>query len=451
MAKRQEKQLVIPTDPNYFGKAMPQAVDLEEYVLGGLLVSGRYDSSFIFDILTTEDAFYHEPHKIIYRAMSLVFKSGYPIDIPCVANQLRQMGLLDKAGGAFYLTELANRVASCADLEHHSRIMLQKWIARQTIEFSNKAINDAFDTTQDCFELVERLTAFGEEMSVKLNINTGQEKTIEDAIKARLEDKTPLQYFPMFIENLAEIWAGIFPQDYVLFTARPKSGKTSFALQLLYALGERGTNVAYINLDNMSTNQLIDRILQQQTSANSYNLRLNRLSESDTQEATDFSYHVKEMPIYFVEQTEHSLSAVKAQIESLINRDVKFFIIDYLQLIKGTAKTEKDSLEEVSATLKSLIKKHKITIFALGQLNQSGTNLSGSDNPLRDCTTHVNCAPAIENEEAFRDSIPGNMGEMPKDFILFQVKRQRYGTSGDAYVRFNSNKLLFTDSNYSNF
>lgn len=155
ISNRERKRAKPPVtfDMLEHGKLPPQAVDLEEAVLGSILLE-REAMNAVVDILQSE-SFYKDSHKIIYEAIHNLFKRSEPIDILTVTQELKKTGYLEAIGGAYYITQLTNRVASSANVEFHARIISQKYIQRELIKISSEIIRDAYDETTDVLELMD--------------------------------------------------------------------------------------------------------------------------------------------------------------------------------------------------------------------------------------------------------------------------------------------------------
>src|SRR6195952_384071 len=142
-----------PTPYTGLGKLPPQAIDLEEAVLGALMLEKDALSSVI-DILKP-DVFYKDNHQKIFQAIRTLFEKTSPVNILTVTSQLRATGELEMIGGAYYITELTNRVASAANIEYHSRIIIQKFIQRELIRISTEVIQSAYEDTTDVLDLLD--------------------------------------------------------------------------------------------------------------------------------------------------------------------------------------------------------------------------------------------------------------------------------------------------------
>ena len=218
-----------------YGKIQPQAVPLEEAVLGAIMLD-KNALPTVLDILTS-DSFYVEAHTLIYKAMLRLFEKTHPIDILTVHEELKLEGHLDKIGGTNYLVELTNKVASSANIEYHARIISQKYIQRELIRVSTKIINDSFDDTKDVFELLDDAEKNLFDITQQ-NLNRGFESIGSLAIKAQkqLEELSQkaegLTGIPSGFTELDRLTSGWQSSDLIIVAARPGMGKTSFTLSL---------------------------------------------------------------------------------------------------------------------------------------------------------------------------------------------------------------------------
>src|SRR5690606_24815846 len=215
------------------GKLPPQAVDLEEAVLGALMLEKNALSSVI-DILKPE-TFYSEAHQKIFEAIHNLFQKTSPVDLLTVTAELRQMGALEMVGGAYYITQLTDRVVSAANIEYHARIISQKYIQRELIKVSTEIINNAYEETTDIFDLLDH----AEKSLFDIAQNTLRRDTrkvddiMREAVTALeiLRDRTDsLTGVPSGFTDLDRMTSGWQPSDLVIIAARPAMGKTAFVL-----------------------------------------------------------------------------------------------------------------------------------------------------------------------------------------------------------------------------
>jgi replicative DNA helicase len=248
----------------------PQSIDMEEAVLGALMIDNSALSEVI-DILH-KDAFYKEEHKLIFEAITKLFSDSEPIDMLTVAAKLREMAKLDHVGGEYYLAHLSQKVASSAHIEYHSRIILQKHIQRELIGISSRIIEKAYDETTDVLDLLDE--AEGELFQVaqgnlKRNYETA-ETLIKQAIE-RIEEiagKEGLSGVPSGFTAVDRVTSGWQPSDLVIIAARPGMGKTAFVLSMARNMAiDHEKSVAVFSLE-MSSVQLITRLISSENRVN---------------------------------------------------------------------------------------------------------------------------------------------------------------------------------------
>lgn len=213
------------------GKLPPQAVDLEEAVLGAMMIDKKGVDDVI-DILQP-DAFYKEAHRHIFEAIVQLFTETQPIDLLTVSAQLRKNGKLELAGGDFYLIQLTQKISSSAHIEFHSRIILQKFIQRSLIRISTEIIEDSYDETTDVFDLLDKAESKLYEVTqgnIKRSSETAQSLVLQ--AKKKIEEiskKEGLSGVETGFTNLDKLTSGWQPSDLIIIAARPAMEK-----QLLY-------------------------------------------------------------------------------------------------------------------------------------------------------------------------------------------------------------------------
>lgn len=250
------------------GKLPPQAVDLEEAVLGALMLE-KNALSEVIDILKPE-TFYKESHQKIFEAIYNLFQKTSPIDILTVTAELRQMGALEMAGGAFYITQLTDRVVSAANIEYHARIISQKYIQRELIQVSTEIINASYDETSDIFDLLDH--AEKSLFDIAQNNLRRDSRKMDDIMREAinnlelLRDRTDgLTGVPSGLTALDRMTSGWQPSDLVIIAARPAMGKTAFVLSVARnAAVDHRKPVAVFSLE-MSSVQLVNRLIAGET------------------------------------------------------------------------------------------------------------------------------------------------------------------------------------------
>ncbi|MDB5086697.1 MAG: Replicative helicase, partial [Mucilaginibacter sp.] len=276
-----------PTPYSGLGKLPPQAIDLEEAVLGALMLEKDALSSVI-DILKA-DVFYKDSHQKIFAAIRMLFEKSSPVDILTVTAQLRQQGELEMIGGAYYITELTNRVASAANIEYHSRIIIQKFIQRELIRISTDVIQSAYEDTSDVLDLLDRAEKNLFEIAQN-NLRRDSRKMddlMHEALKeieALKDKKDGLTGVASGFTDLDRMTSGWQKSDLVIIAARPAMGKTAFVLTCARnAAVDFNKPVVVFSLE-MSSVQLVNRLISGETEIEQEKIRKGTLEEWEWQQ-----------------------------------------------------------------------------------------------------------------------------------------------------------------------
>jgi len=264
------------------GKLPPQAIDLEIAVLGGMMIDKK-GLDEVIDILSP-DIFYKPEHQEIFAAIFKLFTNSQPIDLLSVANQLRQDGRLDLVGGDYYLIQLTQKVSSAAHIEYHSRIIQEKYILRKLIEISSDIIDKSYDETTDVFNLLD----FSENKlfeitngTLKRSFDSSQHLVTQaiEKIKA-LSTKEGMSGIPSGFRDIDAVTSGWQESDLVIIAARPGMGKTAYVLSMAKNIAvTHKIPIGVFSLE-MSSVQLIMRLISSETGINSEKLRKAKLSET---------------------------------------------------------------------------------------------------------------------------------------------------------------------------
>ncbi|HAJ81935.1 MAG TPA: replicative DNA helicase, partial [Zunongwangia profunda] len=325
------------------GKIPPQAVDLEEVVLGAMMIDKKGVDEII-DILHP-DAFYKNSHKLIYEAIFKLFENTEAIDLLTVSNQLKKDGNFEKAGGDYYLIQLTQRVSSSAHIEFHARIILQKYIQRSLIKISAEIIEEAYDESVDVFDLLDSAEAKLYEVTqgnIKKSTESAQSLVIQ--AKARIQDisnREGLSGVPSGFDKLDELTSGWQPSDLIIVAARPGMGKTALTLSMArnIAVGQ-GIPVAFFSLE-MSSVQLITRLISSETGLSSEKLRTGNLEKHEWEQLNVKVKDLEKAPLFIDDTPSLSIFDLRAKARRLASQfGIKLIVIDYLQLMTagGTQK-----------------------------------------------------------------------------------------------------------------
>ncbi len=361
------------------GKLPPQAIDLEEAVLGAIMLE-KNALTAVIDILKPE-VFYKDTHQIIFDAIISLFNKSEPVDILTVTQELKKSGKLDLVGGPYYISQLSNRVASAANVEFHARILSQKFIQRKLIEISSAIIRDSYEDTKDVFDILDEAekelfsiseTSFRRDYETMQSLVT---EAIRDIEAARNHDGS-LRGVPSGYLSLDRITAGWQRSDLIVLAARPGMGKTAFALSMARNIAvEHKQPVAIFSLE-MSSIQLVTRLISAESELSADKLKRGQLEEYEWKQLHSKITDLIEAPILIDDTPALSIFDLRAKCRRLkAQHDIKIIIIDYIQLMSSDKEkqsgTREQEISNISRSLKSLAKELDVPIITLSQLNRS--------------------------------------------------------------------------------
>lgn len=443
------------------GRIPPQATDLEEVVLGALMLEKEAVNAVI-DILTPE-AFYREAHQKIFKAIKDLFGKSEPIDILTVTNELKLSGDLEMVGGAYYISKLTNRVVSAANIEYHARIIMQKHIQRELIKISSEMIHDAYEDTTDVFDLLDRAenNLFQvSENNLRRNYNSMQDlvgRAITEIQNAKNADNK-LRGVPSGYTELDEITQGWQKSDLIILAARPSMGKTAFALNLARnAAVDFKKPVAFFSLE-MSAVQLVTRLISTETSLTADKLRSGNLQEYEWQQLNTKVTPLTGAPIFIDDTPQLSVFELRAKCRRLKQQHhIEMVFVDYLQLMstKGENRGNREQeISMISRSLKSLAKELEIPVLALSQLSRSVEQRPGSKKPI---LSDLRESGAIEQDadmvmfiyrpEYYKDG--PDTEDKPKGYTIIDIAKHRNGKLGEVVLKFVGQYARFEEFNDS--
>tara|TARA_B100001287_G_C22675354_1_gene527362 strand:+ start:1107 stop:2621 length:1515 start_codon:yes stop_codon:yes gene_type:complete len=359
------------------GKLPPQATELEEVVLGAMMIDKKGVDEVI-DILTTE-AFYKEIHQNIFDAIYKLFQKSEPIDLMTVSNQLKKDKNHEKIGGDFYLISLTQKVSSSAHIEFHARIILQKFIQRSLIKISNEIISDSYDESKDVFDLLDSAESKLYDVTqgnIKKSSETAQSLVIQAKNKIEaVSNKKGLSGISSGFNKIDKLTAGWQESDLVIIAGRPGMGKTALSLSMASNIAvNNSTPLAFFSLE-MSSLQLITRMISSETGLNSDKLRTGKLEKHEWEQLNVRVKNLENAPLYIDDTPSLSIFDLRAKARRLVSqKGVKIVIVDYLQLMTtGTnlkAGNREQEISTISRNLKALAKELNIPVIALSQLSR---------------------------------------------------------------------------------
>ncbi len=386
-----KRNLKVSKTPSDHGRLPPQAVDLEEAVLGAMMIDNMALNAVI-DILRTKDAFYDPKHQLIFEAIRELAESTNPIDLLTVTEQLRKMGSLEIVGGPFYISRLTNKVASAAHIEHHSRIIIEKYIQREVIGISNEILKEAYDETKDVFNVLSKAEEMLFEIAqnnMKKSYDTMQgamKDAMEEIVKAR-ENKDGVSGVPTGFKDLDRITSGWQRSDMIVVAARPGMGKTAFVLSMARNIAvDYKMPVALFSLE-MSSVQLVKRLISSEAEIDAQKLRKGNIEDYEFQQINTKIGALAKADIFIDDTPGISIFELRAKCRRLKQKNnIEIVIIDYLQLMTGgTNKTignREQEISHISRSLKEIAKELNVPVIVLSQLNRSVEQRGGDKKPV---------------------------------------------------------------------
>ncbi|MCO5231103.1 MAG: replicative DNA helicase [Chitinophagales bacterium] len=444
-----------------FGKIPPQARDLEEAVIGALLID-KEALNEVIDIIKPE-IFYVDAHRTIFNAIKELFEASKPVDLLTVAQQLRKNGSLEVVGGAYYLSELTNKVASSANIEYHSRIVIQKYIQRKLIEISNTIIKDAYEDTTDVLVLLDK--AEKDIFSVaEQNLKRGSlsmENLLADTLKEidSIRNKPDgLTGVPSGFTNLDSMTSGWQRSDLIIVAARPAMGKTAFVLNMARtAAVDHNMAVAIFSLE-MNATQLVKRIISSEVEIEAEKIHHGKLNDYEWAEMSKKVERLSRAPIFINDTPGLNIFEFRAQCRRLKStHDIQMVMIDYLQLMSGTSEgkgsTREQEISAISRALKGIAKELNIPVIALSQLSRAVETRTGDKRPQ---LSDLRESGAIEQDAdmvlaLYRPEYYGlevdSTGESTKSMAEVIVLKHRHGSIGTVKLKFINEFTKFKDWN----
>ena len=441
------------------GKIPPQALDLEEAVLGAMMLENDRLAEVI-EVLKPE-VFYKESHQIIFSAIQRLFGQNEPVDILTVTEELRKSGELDIAGGPYFITMLTNRIASTANIEFHSRIILQKFIQRELIRVSSEIIKDAYEDTTDVFDLLDKaengLFSISEGSIGKSYMD--MQSIITEAIKeiaAGRNQEGKLRGVGSGFTELDRITSGWQKSDLIIIASRPGMGKTAFALTMARnAAIDFKKPVAVFSLE-MSSIQLVTRLMSSETEIPQEKLRKGTMEDHEWAQLNARISSLIEAPLYIDDTAALSIFDLRAKCRRLkAHHDIQMVIVDYLQLMQGSQDTRGNREQEISSisrSLKTLAKELNIPVIALSQLSRASEKREKAAKPilsdLRESGSieqDADMVMFIYRPEYYKIDVDEN-GDSTSGVADIIIAKNRNGPLKDVRIRFVSKYAKFVDA-----
>ena len=411
-----------PSNDQNFSKLPPQAIDLEEAVLGALMIE-KDALTAVADILRP-DSFYKESHIRIYSAIVTLFADSEPIDMLTVTAKLRSTGELELVGGASYIMELTSKVNSAANIEFHARIISQAYIKRELIKVSSEIQREAYEDTTDVFRLLDKteqsLFAISESNIKKNYADMGalMRQALAE-LDQKKNNKDGLTGVPSGFSALDRLTSGWQKTELMILAARPGMGKTAFVVSSLRnAAVDFNIPVAIFSLE-MSSVQLVNRLISAEAEIDSEKIRKGSLAPHEWEQLHHRIHRLTNAPIYIDDTPALSVLELRAKCRRLkAQHDIQMIVIDYLQLMTGdtggkSPGNREQEIAMISRSLKNLAKELDVPVIALSQLSRAVETRGGEKRPqLSD----------------LRES--GSI-EQDADMVIFLYRPEYYGITED--------------------
>ena len=446
------------------GKLPPQAVELEEAVLGAMMIE-KDAVNDIIDILSPA-SFYKDAHQKIYTVIQELFQNSEPIDILTVTQGLKKKGELDIVGGSYYVAQLTNRVASSANVEFHARIISQKYIQRELIRISSETIKLAYEDTSDVFDLLDK--AEGDLFKVSEgNIRKNYDKMstlIHQAVKKieeLSEQEEGLSGVPSGFMNVDKVTSGFQRSDMIILAARPGMGKTAFVLSLARNCAVEFNKAVGVFSLEMSSLQLVNRLIASETELSAEKLKRGNLEPHEWEQLHARLNRLSEAPLFIDDTPALSIFELRAKARRLkAQHNVELIIIDYLQLMTGGSESKGNREQEISTisrSIKSIAKELDVPVIALSQLSRAVETRGGDKRPQ---LSDLRESGAIEQDAdmvafIYRPEYYGltedEAGNSTQGLAELIIAKHRNGSLENIPLKFISHLAKFEDFDNPNF
>jgi len=420
------------------GKVPPQSIEMEEAVLGSIMV----DKEVIYNIIDflKPESFYKDIHQKIFNSMIDLMKKGHPVDLITVTEELRSYDELENVGGPVYLTSLTSKIVSTVNIEYYARVITQKYIQRELIRISAEIQGRAFDDSNDISELLEYAEMNLMEISGTLQKRKPQKlkliiNNIKEVISKIISGEIRLIGVPSGFTSLDRATGGFKEQEFIIIACRPSIGKTSLALQIAKNCAKLNYPVGIFSCE-MSNAELGRRYLSGASGRTNTEL-IN--GKCDLEQISEASKTIINLPIYIDDTSGITVIELKAKTRKLIaDNNIKMIIVDYLQLMKGEGQTREQEVSSISRGLKGIAKDLNIPVIALSQLNRRLENTANKKPNLSDLRESGSLEqdsdivlfphrPAFYGEKTI---FINNVEEDTKGLMMLILAKNRNGVSG---------------------
>lgn len=438
---------------DYEGRKPPQAIDVEEAILGAMLLEAEVVSDIIGQL--SVESFYKRQHQLIFAAMAELARGNNPIDILTVSDELARRGDLEEAGGTAYLSQLSTKIGSAAHVEYHARILQEKYLRREMIFVAYNVLHDAFDgdvpvgdlinNAQDHIYQLEEHGARSEVLSIKTALGRTLDQISEN--QAREDDLSGLPSGYVGIDRVTYGWQ---PGDLVIVAARPSMGKSAFAMTMARNMAvDHHIPVAFFSAE-MSSEQLVTRLLISEAGLSADKLcGAKKMNQQEWARLGEAIGRLEKAPISIDVTGSISVHEFRSKARRLASREnVKILIVDYLQKMVGPpgVQNREQEVAAISRILKEIAIELNVPVIALSQLSRDVEKRGGNKRPqlsdLRDSGSIEQDADIVmflHRPEYYGEEIlfPGETNVI--------IEKHRNGETGEIKMQFLPNECRFID------
>lgn len=429
----------------------PQSLESERALLGALLL--KPDAIHDVSDLIRPESFYAEKHRLIFTTMRELAERGEPIDLLTLSERLQNQGLLERAGGRSYIVELADSAPAPGNFSHYADMVSRKHLMRALIDAAYNITESAYDEARETMEVLDEaeksIYAVGDQSaSHKFTFIGDKVHEAWDRIEALSKKEDGIRGVPSGFPSLDNLLSGFHPSDLVILAARPSMGKTSLALDIARNAAVRHDVPVGIFSLEMSSEQLIDRMLAAESFVNSWKLRTGQVrDEADFERIRDALESLSKAPIFIDDKPGNNILAMRAVARRLKrDRGIGLIIVDYLQLMSPTSTKASDSVvqqvTEISRSLKALARELDVPVIALSQLSRAVEQRGGRPrlSDLRDSGSIEQDADVVmfihRDDKNNPDSDRHNIAEV-------LIEKHRNGPTGSAELFFDEKRATF--------
>lgn len=457
--QRHTPTTIIKVGVSETGKLPPQALELEDSVIGALMIEKEAYAT-VADLLSPE-SFYNDQNRYIYEAIRALAARDLPIDMLSVAEKLRNQGTLEEAGGTIRLSELTRRVASTAHLRYHAQIVAQKATARDLIAMAAKIEEEAYDETQDIEEVLQRAEAGVFEIGQRAQKR--EVTQIDPVIAIAIErmdnaalNESNISGIPSGFDALDKVTSGWQKSDLIVIAARPAMGKTAFVLSMAKNIALNYHHPVAIFSLEMSNVQLVNRLIMNVCEIEGDKIKTGRLSQDEHQRLNSKINELYGAPIYIDDTASLSVLELRSKARKLVREhQIELIIVDYLQLMNAQGMyfgSREQEISIISRNLKELAKELDLPIIALSQLNRGVESRSGNEgkkpqlSDLRESGAIEQDADMvcfIHRPEYYHFYTDEKTGKDLRGLAEIIIAKHRSGATAEVFLRFRTELAKF--------